>query len=74
MNIIEFAEDFGIFFSPVKATWVTDNKLQQYEKDFLSDLVEHRFTLALASRQMNMTTLLATYAAYRLICVRYYQQ
>lgn len=67
MNIIEFAEKYNVFYNAVKGSYEHGVELQQYEKDFLNNLSENRFTIDLQSRQMNITTLLSVYASYNLI-------
>ena len=69
MDIIEFTENFNTFYISGNGInkWVTEVKLQDYEKDFLTNLVENRFTINLYSRQMNISTLLGAYCAYNLI-------
>jgi hypothetical protein len=66
MNIIEFAEKYSVFYDPLNG-WKYGNELQDYEKDFLCNLVEHKFTINLHSRQMNITTLNSIYVTYNLI-------
>jgi hypothetical protein len=67
MDIIEFSEKYNVFFNPVKGIYEHGVKLQDYEKDFLYNLIENKFTIDLQSRQMNITTLLSVYSAYNLI-------
>jgi hypothetical protein len=66
MNIIEFAEKYGVYVDPTNG-WKYGLKLQEYEVHFLHELIEQRFTLNLASRQMHITTLTSIYAAHSLI-------
>lgn len=65
MNIIEFAEKYGII--RINNELVNCIELQDYEKDFLGSLVENKLTATVASRQMHMSTLLSVYITYNLI-------
>jgi len=67
MNIIEFSEKYSVFYNPLKGLYERGVELQQYEKDFLNNLSDNRFTIDLQSRQMNITTLMSVYSAYNLI-------
>lgn len=62
MNIIEFTEKYNVFYDGKE--WHHGITLQSYEREFLNELSNNRFTLSLASRQMHMTTLLSCYVAY----------
>jgi len=66
MNIIEFTEKYNTFYSPLH-DWVKECTLLYYERDFLNSLMDNKFTINLHSRQMNITQLMAAYAAYNLI-------
>lgn len=69
MDIIEFAEKYiGWYQSGLNLNGRQIGvKLKPYEKSFLTDLVEHRFTLTAKSRQMHVSTLLSAYAAHFLL-------
>jgi hypothetical protein len=58
MGLIKFAEQ--IFES-------RGQRLREYQKDFLNDLLERNFTLNVSSRQMGITTLYSIYVAYCLL-------
>ena len=62
MNIIEFTEKYNTFYSPFH-DWVKECTLLYYERDFLNSLMDNKFTINLHSRQMNITQLMAAYAA-----------
>jgi len=67
MDLIKFAERYRVYNNPIEGRLEYGGKLLTYQSDFLDSLVENRFTISLASRQMTMTTLLATYIAHTLI-------
>lgn len=67
MNIIEFTEKYLVTFIMPSCEWSNGVELQDYEKDFLSSLMDNRLTISVASRQMHMSTLLCSYVAYKLI-------
>lgn len=67
MKLINFAEQYLTYHDPIKSEWVVGVKLQKYEKDFLKSLSTFNHTANIASRQMHMSTLMATYIAHAMI-------
>jgi hypothetical protein len=67
MGILEFAEKYRFFYDKKYLKWVDNVPLMEYEKQFLINLIENRFTIDLHSRQIGISTLMATYCAYNLI-------
>ncbi len=67
MKLINFAEQYLTYHDPIKGEWVVGVKLQHYEKNFLKSLSAFNYTANIASRQMHMSTLMATYIAHAMI-------
>lgn len=67
MNIIDFAEQYNTHYDILKGKWVVGGYHQQFEKDFLQQLNDNKFTTSLFSRQMYSSTLMATFIAYSMI-------
>ena len=67
MDIIEFAEKYISWYQPGLNGRQTGVKLKPYEKEYLTNLVEYKYTITSKSRQMHITTLLSVYAAHFLI-------
>lgn len=66
MDIISFTEKYLKYYNPVTG-WQVGTKLQAYEKHYLTNLAENRYTITSKSRQMHVTTLLSAHVAHFLI-------
>lgn len=66
MELIEFAEKFGYVYLKEDDRFTTP-ELQEFQKNWLNEIKNNRFTITYKSREMYVTTMLAIYSAHFLI-------